>query len=72
MRLTIADDVGVVERDGTVYAAVLPDGPIFVLVDEAAEVWRRVAADEPVSPDGDDSVQALRAAGLLVVVDKED
>lgn len=70
MRLVIADDVGVVEQDGTVYAATLPDGPIFVLVDEAAALWRRVAAAEPVSPRGDDSVQALLAAELLVVVDE--
>lgn len=36
----IAPDVGVLDDGETVYVAALPAGPIHVLVDVAAEVWR--------------------------------
>ena len=41
--LLVAAGTGWVERDGTVYAAPLPDGPPFVLAGAAAVVWRAVA-----------------------------
>jgi hypothetical protein len=38
-RLRQAGGVGIVEYDGTVYAAPLPDGPIVVLDGIAALIW---------------------------------
>lgn len=35
-----APDVGAIEDGDRVFAAVLPDGPILVLTDLAASVWR--------------------------------
>ncbi|MFL6170238.1 MAG: PqqD family protein [Ornithinibacter sp.] len=40
--MVIAAGTGWVERDGTVYAAPLPEGPPFVLAGAAAVVWRAV------------------------------
>ncbi|MFC4139877.1 MULTISPECIES: PqqD family peptide modification chaperone [unclassified Microbacterium] len=34
-----AADLGVLVSDGIVYVAPLPEGPIMVLTDAAAEVW---------------------------------
>ncbi|WES63875.1 PqqD family protein [Microbacter sp. GSS18] len=39
MRLAPAAGVAVETLDGTVYAAPLPDGPIFVLEGVAAVIW---------------------------------
>lgn len=39
-RLVVAENVAVVESEGVIYAAPLPDGPITVLADTAAEIWR--------------------------------
>lgn len=40
----IAPNVGVLDDGETVYVAALPAGPIHVLVDVAAEVWRSATA----------------------------
>ncbi|MDR2997210.1 MAG: PqqD family protein [Microbacterium sp.] len=39
MILHRATDLGVTVRDDVVYLAPLPEGPIMVLTDAAAEVW---------------------------------
>lgn len=70
MRFAIAPDVGFVERDGVVYAASLPDGPIFILADEAAGAWRFVTQAQTVAPDVEGYLHALVDAKLLVI-DKE-
>lgn len=62
-RLRRPGDVAVLDHDGTVYAARLPDGPIVVLEGVAALIWDeacagdrgtitdRVAAATDVAPD---------------------
>jgi hypothetical protein len=62
IRLRRPGDVGVLDLDGTVYAARLPDGPIVVLDGVAALIWdeactgdratitERVAAATDVAP----------------------
>lgn len=65
MRVSLGSDVGSVEQDGVYYAAALPDGPILVLADEAADVWR--AALEGRDVRDNDYVRALVAAELLTI-----
>ena len=65
MRVSLGADVGSVEQDGVYYAAVLPDGPILVLADEAADVWR--AALEGREVRDNDYIRALVAAELLTI-----
>lgn len=80
MRLHRAPDVGAVDgEDGTVYAAVLPDGPILVLSGTAALVWHAATGigveDLPaaLSGRGADAADpapfaaALVDAGLLIL-----
>ena len=43
-QLLIAACTAWVERDGTVYAAPLPDGPPFVLAGAGAVIWLSLAA----------------------------
>lgn len=45
-RLRPVPDVAVVEEDGVVYAAPLPDGPIVVLAGGAAAIWVEACAGE--------------------------
>ncbi|MDQ0613757.1 hypothetical protein QF046_001398 [Microbacterium sp. W4I4] len=59
-----AANVGSVDENGIVYAAVLPDGPIFVLTDDAAAAWRAVARADAAE---DRYVAALVDAGLLTI-----
>lgn len=44
--LRSSDGVGVVERDGVIYAAPLPSGPIAVLDGMAAVIWREACAGD--------------------------
>jgi len=67
VKVAIAEDVGVVEHEGIIYVSNLPDGPIFVLTDEAAAVWRSVGGPRPLGPDQNDYLKALVAAELLVI-----
>jgi hypothetical protein len=41
--LLVAADTAWVEREGTVYAAPLPDGPPFVLAGAGAAIWLALA-----------------------------
>ncbi|WP_309127671.1 hypothetical protein [Microbacterium sp.] len=66
-RLVRAADVGAVDDGSRIYAAVLPDGPIFVLADDAAEVWRAVERRDGDIPAADENVAALVQAGLLTL-----
>jgi hypothetical protein len=45
-RLVPAVDVAFEIRDGTVYVAQLPDGPIVVLRDTAALIWEEAQRDD--------------------------
>lgn len=69
MKVAVAKHVGVVEQDGVVYVAALPDGPILVLSDAAADSWRAVSSrgegGPPVDLEDDGYIEALLAAGLL-------
>lgn len=69
MKAVLAPNVGHVVKDDVVYASVLPDGPIFVLVDDAAAAWRVVTGTvEVLSPELlADYVAALADAGLLII-----
>lgn len=67
VRVAIAENVGVVEHEGIIYVSALPDGPIYVLTDEAAAVWRSVDGPQPLDPDQNDYLKALVAAELLVI-----
>ena len=46
-----APDIGVIDLDGVVYIAPLPDGPIRVLDDVAGAIWRTACTpgSEPVA-----------------------
>jgi len=79
MRLNRAPDTGAVDGpDGTVYAAVLPDGPILVLSGTAALVWHAATgigvgelpatlADRGADADPAPFAAALVDAGLLIM-----
>lgn len=67
MRAVQAENVGAVDEGGIVYAAVLPDGPVFVLADDAAAAWRAVTAPEPTTDPDEGYVAALADAGLLII-----
>jgi len=79
MTATRAPNVGAVAEDGVVYAAVLPDGPIFVLTGDAAVAWHaatgrhaatawRAATGTDATDDvADGYIAALVDAGLLIV-----
>lgn len=81
-----APNVGAVIEDGVVYAAVLPDGPIFVLTDGAADAWHAAVGTDPAhaadrahatvrahaaGPGLDGYTTALVDAGLLVIEKEE-
>lgn len=66
-RLTRAADVGAVDDGVRVYAAALPAGPIFVLADDAAQVWRAIDRGDDGITASDDNVRALLQAGLLIL-----
>ncbi|GAA3930466.1 hypothetical protein [Microbacterium soli] len=71
MRVAIAENVGVVEEDGLVYVATLPDGPILVLSDDAAAAWRAAGAAAGSDRETEDYVAAFIEAGLLTI-EKDD
>lgn len=66
-RVVRAEETGFVDDGGCIYVAALPEGPIVVLTEGAAEAWRRtprnINDDEPV----DDYVGVLVDLGLLTI-----
>ena len=67
-----APNVGAVDEAGVVYAAVLPDGPILVLTDGAAEAWRWATGTDDRVPAGlDGYLAALIDAGLLTAEEED-
>lgn len=73
-RSRIAPSVGVMDTGSTIYVARLPDGPIHVLVDVAADVWRAVTgmngADAASGEELSDYLAAMHDAELFVEVDE--
>ena len=72
-RLRPAADVGSIELGGVIYAATLPDGPIFVLDGGAAAIWaaacsgpRESVAERVASMTGADTEEVARYVETFV------